>query len=159
MRNATSQKVSIIIPHHNNYEILNECIQSLYKAKYDNIEIIVVDDGSEDSSPDILKKYSDKVNIFSQKNQGLAIALNLGIKINIIKKALRKFLGIQRRFTKVFSIDNKDFYDDYAHHPTEIKAVLNSVRDVYINRKIITVFQPHRYSRINLLKDEFLSSK
>ena len=87
----------------------------------------------------------------------ITISLNLGIKVQILKKALKKFKGIQRRFTKIFSIGNIDFYDDYAHHPTEIKAVLNSVRDVYKNRKIITVFQPHRYSRINLLKDEFSS--
>ena len=88
----------------------------------------------------------------------IAIALNLGIKISIIKKALKKFLGIQRRFTKVFSVNNKDFYDDYAHHPTEIKAVINSARDVYPNRKIICVFQPHRYSRVKFLKKEFSKS-
>ena len=88
----------------------------------------------------------------------IAIALNLGIKVNKIKKALKKFLGIQRRFTKVFSIGKREFYDDYAHHPTEIKAVINSARQVYKNRKIICVFQPHRYSRINFLKNEFALS-
>jgi UDP-N-acetylmuramate--alanine ligase len=88
----------------------------------------------------------------------IAIALNLGIKINKIKKALKKFLGIQRRFTKVFSIGKKEFYDDYAHHPTEIKAVIDSARQVNKSRKIISVFQPHRYSRLNLLKNEFASS-
>jgi UDP-N-acetylmuramate--alanine ligase len=88
----------------------------------------------------------------------IAIALNLGVKINKIKKALKKFLGIQRRFTKVFSIGKREFYDDYAHHPTEIKAVINSARQVYKNRKIICVFQPHRYSRINFLKNEFALS-
>jgi len=61
---------------------------------------------------------------------GIAIALNLGIKINKIKKALKKFLGIQRRFTKIFSVGKREFYDDYAHHPTEIKAVINSAREV-----------------------------
>ena len=88
----------------------------------------------------------------------IAIALNLGIKINIIKKALRKFSGIQRRFTRVFSLGKKEFYDDYAHHPTEIKAVIDSVRYVHKNRKIICVFQPHRYSRVKYLKREFASS-
>ena len=83
------------------------------------------------------------------------MALNLGVKIEKIKKALSKFLGIQRRFTKVFSIGKREFYDDYAHHPTEIKAVIKSARDVYPNRKIICVFQPHRYSRLKLLKREF----
>ena len=88
----------------------------------------------------------------------IAAVLNIGIKIDIIKKALKKFLGIQRRFTKVFSIDNKVFYDDYAHHPTEIKAVINSARQVHKKRKIICVFQPHRYSRVKLLKQEFALS-
>jgi len=88
----------------------------------------------------------------------IAIALNLGVKVNKIKKALKRFLGIQRRFTKVFSFGKREFYDDYAHHPTEIKAVINSARQVYKNRKIICVFQPHRYSRINSLKNEFALS-
>ena len=85
----------------------------------------------------------------------IAIALNLGVQVSKIKKALKKFLGIQRRFTKVFSIGKREFYDDYAHHPTEIKAVINSARQVYKDRKIICVFQPHRYSRVKSLKNEF----
>ena len=94
------------------------------------------------------------------KNATAAIALasNIGIKIDIIKKALKKFSGIQRRFTKIFSIGKKEFYDDYAHHPTEITAVLSSVREVNKNRKIICVFQPHRYSRLKMLKNDFASS-
>ena len=88
----------------------------------------------------------------------IVIALNLGIKVNKIKKALKKFLGIQRRFTKIFSIGKREFYDDYAHHPTEVKAVLKAAREVYKNRKIICVFQPHRYSRVQSLKNEFASS-
>ena len=88
----------------------------------------------------------------------VGIALNLGVKVGKIKKALKKFLGIQRRFTKVFSVEKREFYDDYAHHPTEIRAVINSARQVYKNRKIICVFQPHRYSRVKSLKNEFAAS-
>ena len=104
-----------------------------------------------------------KVNLLGNHNisnatASIAVALNLGIKVNKIKKALGKFLGIQRRFTKVFSIGKRDFYDDYAHHPTEISAVINSVRQVYKDRKIICVFQPHRYSRVRSLKNEFALS-
>ena len=121
---------------------------------------------------DVIIKISDnktykikniKVNLIGDHNisnatAATAIALNLGIKINKIKKALNKFLGIQRRFTKIFSYENKEFYDDYAHHPTEIQAVINSARQIYKERKIICVFQPHRFSRVNLLKKEFASS-
>ena len=94
----------------------------------------------------------------SNATASIAVALNLGINIDKIKKALKKFSGIQRRFTKVFSKDKIEFYDDYAHHPTEIKAVINSARQIYKNRKIICVFQPHRYSRVKSLKNEFALS-
>ena len=88
----------------------------------------------------------------------IVLAINLGIDVKKIKNALKKFLGIQRRFTKVFSIGKRDFYDDYAHHPTEIKAVIKGAREVNKKRKIICVFQPHRYSRIKSLMNEFASS-
>jgi len=121
---------------------------------------------------DIIIKISDdktykikniKVNLIGDHNisnatAATAIALNLGVKINKIKKALNKFLGIQRRFTKIFSIKEREFYDDYAHHPTEIQAVINSARLIYKKRKIIGVFQPHRFSRVKFLKAEFASS-
>ena len=86
------------------------------------------------------------------------MALNLGINLDIIKKSLENFSGVQRRLTKIFVKNNKEFFDDYAHHPTEIKSVLEGLRKVYNNRKIISVFQPHRYSRIKRLKKEFASS-
>ena len=54
--------------------------------------------------------------------------------------------------TKIFTKDKNDFYDDYAHHPTEIKSILDGVKNVYKDKKIISVFEPHRYSRVNFLK-------
>ena len=112
---------------------------------------------------EVFKIKNIKVNLIGDHNisnatASIAIALNLGIQISKIKKALKKFLGIQRRFTKVFSFEKREFYDDYAHHPTEIKAVINGARQVYKDRKIICVFQPHRYSRVKSLKHEFASS-
>jgi len=87
----------------------------------------------------------------------ISLCLNLGLKIEIIKKALKDFTGVQRRLTKVFKKDKVEFYDDYAHHPTEIKSVLEAVRKVAPKRKIITIFQPHRYSRVRTLNSEFTS--
>ena len=75
----TSELVSVVIPVYNSEKFLEECLDSILTQTYQNIEIIAVDDGSTDSSPDILERYSDKINIISQKNQGLASALNLGI--------------------------------------------------------------------------------
>ena len=57
--------------------------------------------------------------------------------------------------TKVFSRNKNDFYDDYAHHPTEISSILEGVKNVSAKRKIISVFEPHRYSRVLSLKKEF----
>ena len=89
---------------------------------------------------------------------GIAICLNLGVDVNTIKKALKNFSGVQRRLTKIFVRNNIEFYDDYAHHPTEIKSVLEGLKKVSEKRKIISVFQPHRFSRIKNLKKEFSSS-
>ena len=57
--------------------------------------------------------------------------------------------------TKVFTKNKNDFYDDYAHHPTEISSILEGVHNVNPKRKIISVFEPHRYSRVISLKNEF----
>lgn len=84
-----------------------------------------------------------------------AVALTVGISVSKIKKALKNFQGVQRRFNKVFTFNNVDFYDDYAHHPTEIKEVLNSIKTVYDNYEKICIFQPHRISRLKDQKKEF----
>ncbi len=83
------------------------------------------------------------------------VCLNLGANLNLAKKSLKNFSGVQRRMTKVFSKNKNDFYDDYAHHPTEISSILEGVHNVNSERKIISVFEPHRYSRIISLKKEF----
>jgi UDP-N-acetylmuramate--alanine ligase len=83
------------------------------------------------------------------------VCLNLGANQNTSKKSLKNFSGVQRRMAKVFSKNNNDFYDDYAHHPTEISSILEGVRNVSIKRKIVSVFEPHRYSRVLSLKNEF----
>ena len=84
-----------------------------------------------------------------------AVALTVGISVADIKKGLLNFRGVQRRFNKIFTYNNVDFYDDYAHHPTEIKVVLEGVGKVYKDYEKICVFQPHRISRLKDLKKEF----
>ena len=88
----------------------------------------------------------------------VTVCLNLGVNQSIIKSSLKKFTGVQRRMTKIFSKKSNDFYDDYAHHPTEIRSILNGVKNVYKNRKIISIFEPHRYSRVLTLNKEFAKS-
>jgi len=87
-----------------------------------------------------------------------AVASTIGIPKKIIKQGLREFKGVQRRFNKIFTYRKVNFYDDYAHHPTEIKEVLNGVRAVYKKTEIICIFQPHRISRLKDLKKEFSQS-
>ncbi len=84
-----------------------------------------------------------------------AVALTVGISISNIKKGLLNFKGVERRFNKIFTFNNIDVYDDYAHHPTEIKFVLEGVKKVYKNYDKICVFQPHRISRLKDLRKEF----
>ena len=85
----------------------------------------------------------------------IAVASSVGISSKIIKKGLKEFEGVDRRFTKLFFLQGVPFFDDYAHHPTEIKEVLNGVKEVYKNKEIVCVFQPHRISRVKNLKKEF----
>ena len=84
-----------------------------------------------------------------------AVALTVGISISNIKKGLLNFKGVQRRFNKVFTYNGIEFYDDYAHHPTEIKVVLEGVNKVYQNFDKVCIFQPHRISRLKDLRKEF----
>jgi len=85
----------------------------------------------------------------------IAVTLTIGISVFNIKIGLKLFKGVQRRFNKIFSYRGTEFYDDYAHHPTEIIGVLEGVKNVYKNFKKICIFQPHRISRLKDLKKEF----
>jgi UDP-N-acetylmuramate--alanine ligase len=84
-----------------------------------------------------------------------AVAITIGISSSNIKRGLLNFRGVQRRFNKIFRYNNIDFYDDYAHHPTEIKVVLDGVNKVYKNYEKVCIFQPHRISRLKDLRKEF----
>jgi UDP-N-acetylmuramate--alanine ligase len=85
----------------------------------------------------------------------LSVSISVGIPIKKIKKGLINFKGVQRRFNKIFTYNGIDFYDDYAHHPTEIKFVLEGVKKVFNKFDKVCIFQPHRVSRLKDLKTEF----
>ena len=78
--------------------------------------------------------------------------------VSSIKKGLKNFKGVQRRFNKIFTFNKVDFFDDYAHHPTEIKVVLDGVNNVYQGYEKVCIFQPHRISRLKDLKKEFTNA-
>jgi len=84
----------------------------------------------------------------------IAVAIELGISHEDIVKGFDKFDGVKRRFTKVGEIDGAIIIDDYAHHPTEIRAVLAAAREG-AEQRVIAVMQPHRYSRLQALMEDF----
>lgn len=84
----------------------------------------------------------------------IALGLELGVNIKIIKKTLESYKGAGRRIEIKYRNDRFLIIDDYAHHPTEIKATLKAIKNIKPGR-IVAVFQPHRYSRTRLLLDDF----
>ena len=88
----------------------------------------------------------------------VAVARHLGMKKDQIRDALANFAGVNRRFTKVAEVDGVTIIDDYGHHPVEIAAVLKAARQAIAGRegaRVIAVHQPHRFTRLSSLFDEF----
>ncbi|WP_299989019.1 UDP-N-acetylmuramate--L-alanine ligase [uncultured Ruegeria sp.] len=114
---------------------------------------------------DIHLQYEDKViegctlpmpgdHNVSNALSAVAVARHLGMKASEIRDALANFGGVNRRFTKVGEINGVTIIDDYGHHPVEIAAVLKAARQATEGR-VIAVHQPHRYSRLSGLFDDF----
>ena len=72
-----------------------------------------------------------------------------------IKNSLKDFQGVNRRFSFIGKINKASIYDDYAHHPSEIKASYDIAKQIS-DKKIVIVFQPHRYTRTKILQNEFV---
>lgn len=85
----------------------------------------------------------------------ISIALDCGVKEEEIRKLLPKFKGVWRRFDVQLKTDQITYIDDYAHHPTEIKTTIETVRELYPTKRLGVIFQPHLYSRTRDLAEEF----
>ncbi len=85
----------------------------------------------------------------------LTMAHVYGVSLEVIKKRLASFKGIERRFSYKIKRDDLVLIDDYAHHPTEINAVINSVREMYPSKSVLGIFQPHLFSRTRDFADDF----
>ena len=85
----------------------------------------------------------------------LAMADVYGVPLLEIKESLSSFKGVKRRFSYRIKTPNFVLIDDYAHHPTEIGAVENSVREMYPNKKVLVIFQPHLFSRTRDFIEDF----
>ena len=85
----------------------------------------------------------------------ISIALEMGIADDLIRKGLTNFEGVKRRFTKTGEVDGVSIIDDYGHHPVEISAVLEAARTATPAGRVMAVVQPHRYSRLHDLFEDF----
>ena len=88
----------------------------------------------------------------------LAMAQTFGIPTKDIANALRSFKGIKRRFSYQIKSEKLVYIDDYAHHPTEINAVHDALRELYPTQKVLAIFQPHLFSRTKDFADDFAKS-
>jgi len=88
----------------------------------------------------------------------IAVGIELDIPFDVIKSALESIQGVQRRLEIKGEVDGITIVDDYGHHPTEIKATLQAAKDSWPDRRIVVVFQPHRYTRTKALFNDFTRS-
>ena len=110
-------------------------------------------DGSVRSIEDIHLPMAGRHNV-QNALAAIAVAIELGLDDATIQKGFGAFGGVKRRFTKVGEVGGVTIIDDYGHHPVEIKAVLSAAREG-VEGRVIAVVQPHRYSRLGGLMDEF----
>ncbi len=88
----------------------------------------------------------------------IAVGLELNIPFHIIKDSLETVAGVQRRLEKKGEISGITVMDDYGHHPTEIRTTLSAIKESWPDKRIVAVFQPHRYTRTKSLFEEFTRS-
>jgi len=81
--------------------------------------------------------------------------LRLGVSADAVKSALASFRGVHRRFEYIVKNDNRIYIDDYAHHPEELRAAITSVKKLYPDKKLVTIFQPHLFTRTRDFVDGF----
>lgn len=108
--------------------------------------------------------YQIKTKLFGEHNVknitgAFALCKSIGCDVGKMISAISQFSGVKRRFTKVGTFNNAIVIDDYAHHPTEIKATLSAIKNFMhssnINGRLVVVFQPHRFTRVFDLIDDF----
>jgi UDP-N-acetylmuramate--alanine ligase len=101
--------------------------------------------------------YPGRVNV-ENLVAATVVALHCGCSEEAIRKGLATYKGVQRRFDIRYKSDRVLFIDDYAHHPAELLATIKSVRELYVGKRILGVFQPHLYSRTRDFAAEFAQS-
>ncbi|MCO5232589.1 MAG: UDP-N-acetylmuramate--L-alanine ligase [Chitinophagales bacterium] len=103
---------------------------------------------------DLILNYGGKHNAENAIGAS-AVTLKIGITEEELRQGLMTFLGVRRRFQTIYQSERHLLIDDYAHHPREIDAVIQTVRNLYPHLHLTVIFQPHLYSRTRDLADEF----
>ena len=132
-----------------NYQVLNLSYKTNFSAfdlKYKDIQKKMR------TIKNIQLKLLGKHNILNAA-AAVAVCLNLGVNQNTIKQSLKKYSGVQRRMTKIFTKNNNDFYDDYAHHPTEIRSILEELKMYTKTGKL------YRYLNLTVIPEYYLYKK
>lgn len=151
-------------------KILNKNVKNLRYSLLDKnadfyVENLVVNDGEytfdvvhpNGKIQQIKSYYGGRHNVENAIG-AIAIAINVGVSEENIKSAIATFKGVKRRFETHVRNDKFVYIDDYAHHPRELDATLSAAKELYPNRKITAIFQPHLFSRTKDLCDEFAAS-
>ena len=107
-------------------------------------------------------QYKFKTTLLGKHNilnatSAIIASLLVGISLNKITQSLKTFQGVKRRFSFLGKINKASIYDDYAHHPSEIKASYEIAKQIS-RKKIIIIFQPHRYTRTKILFNDFIKT-
>ncbi len=136
------------------YAVEGEADATASNIKIENGDFYFDFKNSNTSIPDIRMGIAGTHNV---ENAVAAIEACLILKIDAdaIKSALASFRGVHRRFEYIIKNENQIFIDDYAHHPEELKAAIKSVKKLYPNKKLTTIFQPHLFTRTRDFADGF----
>jgi UDP-N-acetylmuramate--alanine ligase len=119
-----------------------------------NFDVVFLNGGKEKTLRDVHLSMPGRHNV-QNALVSLAIAREMGVPDATMKKALSNFAGVKRRFTKTGEAGGITVIDDYGHHPVEIETVLKTARTVAGKGKVIAVMQPHRFTRLNDLFEDF----
>jgi UDP-N-acetylmuramate--alanine ligase len=145
-----------------NVDVVLFGIETATEVSIENVHVqegkFFFDYKSENAS--ILKLQTNLAGRHNIENASVAITIAtiLGLDADSVKKGLLSFKGIKRRFEMIYADDKVTYIDDYAHHPTELRSAIGAAKELFPNRKITGIFQPHLFSRTRDFVDGFAES-
>lgn len=137
-----------------NYGLENNAAVSAKNIRVVNFNFMFDYQSSQTQINDLCLKLPGKHNV-ENAVAAIAVALNLGIDAAKIKEAIATFKGVKRRFEYIVKTENHIYIDDYAHHPEELRACFDAVRQLYPDKKLTVIFQPHLFTRTRDFADDF----